>query len=152
WPSPWDKERLVEHIGGSYIFMTTIIKLLFAPSIKDGLTPMDRLPKILEMKPNFDDLYREVLEPCMHFPFFFEILATIALAFEPLSIAQIADLLDIKTFKVTNVLINLHAIMQVPGDDWSPVTLWHTSLRDFLTSEGRGGPFFADPKHHKMIV
>ncbi|TEB25607.1 hypothetical protein FA13DRAFT_1148620 [Coprinellus micaceus] len=152
WPDYSDKRRLVKHIGGSYIFMTTIIKLLFAPSIKDGLTPMDRLPKILEMKPNFDDLYREILEPCMHFPFFFEILATIALAFEPLSIAQIADLLDIKTFKVTNVLINLHAIMQVPGDDRSPVTLWHTSLRDFLTSEGRSGPFFTEPTHHRLVA
>jgi hypothetical protein len=113
---------------------------------------MERLPHILELKPNFDDLYREILEPCMHFPFFLEILTTIALAFKPLSIVQIAELLDIGTFKVTNVLINLHAIMQVPGDDWSPVTLWHTSLRDFLTSERRGGPFFADPKNHKMIV
>ncbi|TEB22687.1 hypothetical protein FA13DRAFT_1474938 [Coprinellus micaceus] len=152
WPDYSDKRRLVKHIGGSYIFMTTIIKLLFAPSTKDGLTPMERLPQILEMKPNFDDLYREILEPCMHFPFFLEILATIALAFKPLSIVQIAELLDIETFKVTNVLINLHAVMQIPGDDQSPVTLWHTSLRDFLTSEGRGGPFFADPKNHKMIA
>ncbi|TEB25324.1 hypothetical protein FA13DRAFT_1817511, partial [Coprinellus micaceus] len=112
WPSWWDRQRLVQHIGRSYIFMTIIIKLLFAPSTKDGLTPMERLPRILEMKPNFDDLYREVLEPCSHFPFFLEILSTTALAFEPLSIAQIAELLDIGTFKVTNVLINLHAIMQ----------------------------------------
>ncbi|TEB25315.1 hypothetical protein FA13DRAFT_1777469, partial [Coprinellus micaceus] len=133
WPDWWDKHRLVEHIGRSYIFMTTIIKLLFAPSTKDGLTPIERLPHILELKPNFDDLYREILGA-------------------PLSIVQIAELLDIGTFKVTNVLINLHAIMQVPGDDWSPVTLWHTSLHDFLTSERRGGPFFADPKNHKMIV
>jgi hypothetical protein len=44
WPSPGDKRKLVRQIGGSYIFMTTIIKLLFAPSTKDGLTPMERLP------------------------------------------------------------------------------------------------------------
>ncbi|TEB25663.1 hypothetical protein FA13DRAFT_1150540 [Coprinellus micaceus] len=114
WPSQWDRHRLVEHIGGSYIFMTTIIKLLFAPSAKDGLTPMERLPKILETKPDFDDLYRDILEPSLHFPFFIDIVSTIALAYEPLSIAQIAELLEIKTFNVTNVLVNLHAIMQVP--------------------------------------
>ncbi|TEB25632.1 hypothetical protein FA13DRAFT_1149808 [Coprinellus micaceus] len=152
WPSADDKWKLVKHIGGSYIFMTTIIKLLFAPSTKDGLTPMERLPQILEMKPDFDDLYREILEPCSHFPFFSEILTTIALAFEPLSIAQIAELLDIGNFKVTNVLINLHAIMQVPGNDRSPVTLWHTSLRDFLCTEGRSGPFFASPEHHCRLA
>ncbi|TEB05159.1 hypothetical protein FA13DRAFT_1264061 [Coprinellus micaceus] len=152
WPSRQDKRKLVRHIGGSYIFMTTIVKLLFAPSKQDGLTPMERLPKVLEMKPDFDDLYIEILKPCAHFPFFSEIITTIALAFEPLSITQIAELLDIKTFKVTNVLINLHAIMQIPGDDRSPVTLWHTSLRNFLCTEGRSGPFFASPEHHCCLA
>ena len=132
--------------------MTTIIKLLFAPSTKDGLTPMDRLPQLLEMKPDFNSLYREILEPCSHFPFFLNITSTIALAFQPLSIAQIAELLNIKPFNVTNILINLHAIMQVPGDDHSPVTLWHTSLRDFLTLEERAGPFFAAPSHHHCLA
>ncbi|TEB09418.1 hypothetical protein FA13DRAFT_1568926, partial [Coprinellus micaceus] len=80
------------------------------------------------------------------------IVSTIALAYEPLSIAQIAELLEIKTFNVTNVLVNLHAIMQVPGDDRSPVSLWHTSLRDFLTSEMRAGPLFASPAHHKSMA
>ncbi|KAJ3508363.1 hypothetical protein NMY22_g16641 [Coprinellus aureogranulatus] len=32
WPSRWDKQELVKHIGGSFIFMTTIIKFLLTPT------------------------------------------------------------------------------------------------------------------------
>jgi hypothetical protein len=132
--------------------MTTIIKALFGPSSNDGLTPMDRLPIVLSMTPDFDGLYMSLLRLVQHFPHCLNIISTIALALEPLSIAQIAELLNIKPFNITNVLINLHAIMQVPGDDHSPVTLWHTSLRDFLTLEERAGPFFAAPSHHHCLA
>ncbi|TEB25289.1 hypothetical protein FA13DRAFT_1714073 [Coprinellus micaceus] len=152
WPSPKDKGMLVKHIGGSYIFMTTIIKILFDTQSNDGLTPMDRLPLILGTSPNFDELYVTILAPSAGLPHFCSILSVIALAKEPLSTSQIADLLELRTVDVVNVLINLHAIMQIPGDDHSPVTLWHTSLRDFLTSEGRNGPLSADLRNHKRIA
>ncbi|KAJ3505046.1 hypothetical protein NMY22_g17721 [Coprinellus aureogranulatus] len=151
WPSRDDRRNLVKHIGGSYIFMTTIVNLLFDTKIKDGRTPMERLPLVLSTRPDFDDLYRTILEPWKPLPYFQDILSTIVFAQEPISISQIAEILDVKVYKVVNVLINLHAIMQVPGDDRDPVTLWHTSLRDFLTSEDRAGPFFASPTHHQVI-
>jgi hypothetical protein len=151
WPSPRDRWMLVKHIGGSYIFMTTLIQLLFDSQSKDGLTPMDRLPLVLGTSPDFDGLYRTILEPWTGLPHFRSILSTIALARVPLSVTQIADLLGLSTFDIVNALVNLHAIVQVPGDDHSPVTLWHTSLRDFLTVEARSGPFFADPAHHKRL-
>ncbi|KAJ3513601.1 hypothetical protein NMY22_g14992 [Coprinellus aureogranulatus] len=141
WPSEQEKQDLVKHIGGSFIFMTTVIKFLFDSNLKDGLTPIQRLPLVLSMKPDFDNLYRSILEPCQHLPHFHGIVNTVALVFENLSISQIAELLELRTTDVVNVLVNLHAIMQVPGDDRSPVTLWHTTLRDFLTSEERSGPF-----------
>ncbi|KAJ3502685.1 hypothetical protein NMY22_g18506 [Coprinellus aureogranulatus] len=152
WPSWWDKQELVKHIGGSFIFMTTVIKYLFDPDLKDGLTPMQRLPLVLDMKPNFDALYKSILEPCQHFPHFHNILSTIALAFKSVSISQIAGLLELTTSQVVNVLISLHAIMQVPGDDRTPITLWHTSVRDFVTSEDRAGPFFVSHTHHILIA
>jgi hypothetical protein len=152
WPSEWEKLSLVKHIGGSYIFMVTILKLLFAPSTTDGLTPMERLPKILQTRPNFDQLYKDILVPCIHFPSFLDIVSTIALALQPISIAQIAALLGIRNHNVTNVLVQLHAILQVPGDDHTPVTVWHTSLRDFLCSFERSGPIFASPVHHQRLA
>ncbi|TEB34245.1 hypothetical protein FA13DRAFT_76215 [Coprinellus micaceus] len=125
--------------------MTTLIQLLFDSQAKDGLTPMDRLPLVLGTSPDFDGLYRTILEPWTRLPHFRSILSTIALARVPLSVSQIAEVLGLSTFDIVNALVNLHAIVQVPGDDHSPVTLWHTSLRDFLTLEARSGPFFRGP-------
>lgn len=149
WPSEEDKAKLVKHIGGSFIFLDTIVKLLFDVNIYRGLTPMERLPLLLQMQPNFDELYRAILELAKDLPHFHKIISTIALAHEPLSIAQIADLLNIKTANVAQVLITLHAIMQIPGDDRTPVTLWHTSLRDFLCSKDRAQQFHAT---HRSLV
>jgi hypothetical protein len=139
---------LVKHIGGSYIFMTTIIKLLFDHNNSDKLTPMQRLPLLLTMHPNFDALYSQTLSTSQDLPHFHSIISTIALTQEPLSITQIAELLGINTFFVSTVLVNLHSIMQVPGDDRSQVTLWHTSLHDFLCSKDRSGPFYTSPACH----
>ncbi|KAJ3515146.1 hypothetical protein NMY22_g14525 [Coprinellus aureogranulatus] len=152
WPSPDDRRRLVGHIGGSFIFMTTIVKLLFDPKLMDGRTPMERLPLVLSTKPDFDDLYRSILEPSKNLPHFGAVVGAIVLVREALSIAQIAELLALKAANVANVLINLHAIMHIPGDDRTPVTLLHTSLRDFLTSEDRSGPFFVSPTYHIRIA
>ncbi|KAJ3525849.1 hypothetical protein NMY22_g10408 [Coprinellus aureogranulatus] len=152
WLSPADKQDLIEHIGGSFIFMTTITKFLFGPFNDDGLTPVERLPLALNMNPGFDALYAGILERSQHFPHFSEITGTIVLAQEPLSIAQIAAVLSIKVFSVVNLLVNMHSIFQVPGDDHTPITLWHTSLRDFLTSERRSRHLFASPKHHRQLA
>ncbi|KAJ3524389.1 hypothetical protein NMY22_g11024 [Coprinellus aureogranulatus] len=152
WLSPGDKQELIKHIGGSFIFMTTITKFLFSPPSVDGLTPIERLPLALNMNPGFDGLYTGILQGSSHFPHFSEIVSTVALAQEPLSVAQMAGLLNIDTTKVINVLVSLHAIFQVPGDDHTPITLWHSSLRDFLCSEDRSGPLFAAPTQHRLLA
>jgi hypothetical protein len=152
WPSPQDKGTLIRHIGGSFIFMTTITKYLFNLSSEDGLTPITRLPLALKMNPGFDGLYSSILASSAHLPHFYNIIATIALAFRPLSIVELSVLLAVDVVDVVVVLTNLHAIMQVPDDDHTPVTLWHTSLYDFLTTEGRSGSFFANPTHHDHLA
>lgn len=152
WPSAEDKTNLVRHIGGSYIFMTTIIRLLFDPNIFKGLSPMARLPLVLMERPDFDALYEEILMSSQGLPFFDVVVNTVALALEPLSISQIADLLDIGTVEVVTVLVNLHAIMQVPGDDHTPITVWHTSIRDFLCSSKRSGTLHTPVAHHRRLA
>ncbi|TEB20046.1 hypothetical protein FA13DRAFT_281017 [Coprinellus micaceus] len=147
WPSFEDKVKLVEHIGGSYIFMATILKRLFDPNGADSLSPMERLPVVLGMNPDFDNLYKAILEPWQHLPYFLDIISIVGLALEPLSIAQIGDILDIGTVAVAKVLLNLHAIIQIPGDDHTPVTLWHTSLRDFLCCPDRARHLVARKKY-----
>jgi tetratricopeptide (TPR) repeat protein len=156
WPTSSDKRRLVEHIDGSFIFASAVYKFIMGSN--DGgnqnqaATPMDRLPLALNMNPGLDGLYAQTLARSEHLPHFTAVISTIALLFAPLPTSGIAELLGINTYEVVNVLVNLQAIIQVPGTDDIPVTLCHTSLRDFLTTESRSGQFFAHPSHHVHLL
>ncbi|KAJ2925256.1 hypothetical protein H1R20_g11820, partial [Candolleomyces eurysporus] len=149
WPTIKDQRKLVEHIGGSFIFASAVFKFIMGSNIQsDHRTPMDRLPLALNMNPGLDGLYSETLARFEQLPHFSDVVSTIALVAELLSTAGIAELLEIETHEVVNVLVNLQAIVQVPGTDDTPVTLCHTSLRDFLTTENRSGRFFVPPAFH----
>jgi predicted transcriptional regulator len=95
------------------------------------------------MNPGLDTLYAQTLARSQHLPHFSVIISTIALLFEPLSIAGLAELLGIESFEIVHVLVNLQAIIHIPGTDELPVSFCHTSLRDFLTTESRSKHFFA---------
>ncbi|RXW14714.1 hypothetical protein EST38_g11138 [Candolleomyces aberdarensis] len=153
WPTQSDRRKLVKHIGGSFIFASAVFKFIMAVNTEanDPRTPMDRLPLALEMNPGLDGLYAQTLARSQHLPRFSDIISTIALLSAPLSTSAIAELLGIHIYEVVNVLVNLQAIIQVPGTDDIPVTLCHTSLRDFLTTQSRSGEFFAHPSHHVRL-
>jgi hypothetical protein len=166
WPTKVDKDQLVDHIGSSFLLASTLLKYIFEPTnnaprptnptidastatdpIKDALTPMDRLPHTLKMNPCLDTLYSQTLARSQHLPRFSAIISTIALLPKPLSIVGLAELLGIESFEVVQVLVNLQAIIHIPGTDEQPVTFCYTSLRDFLEDESRSGDFFASPYH-----
>jgi tetratricopeptide (TPR) repeat protein len=155
WPSQCDRLKLVAHIGGSFIFASEVFKFIMGlnnvnnhPTIQ---TPMDRLPLALEMNPGLDGLYAQTLARSEYLPYFPEIISTIALLETPLPTAGIAELLGIKTYEVVNVLARMQAIVQVPGTDDLPVTLCHTSLREFLTTPSRSGQLCAQQSHHVRL-
>ncbi|RXW21345.1 hypothetical protein EST38_g4495 [Candolleomyces aberdarensis] len=153
WPTQSDKRKLVEHIGGSFIFASVVFKFIMGANIEGShpTTPMDRLPLTLKMNPGLDGLYAETLSRSKHLPYFSDIISTIALLGEPLPTSGIAELLGIDICNFVNVLVNLQAIIRVPGTDDIPVTLCHTSLRDFLTTQGRSDGLFAHPSHHVRL-
>ncbi|KAJ2932723.1 hypothetical protein H1R20_g4377, partial [Candolleomyces eurysporus] len=153
WPPPNDIHKLVQHIGGSFIFASAVFKFIMW-STREGsslATPMDRLHLALKMNPGLDGLYEQTLERSEHLPFFSDIISTIALLNAPLPTSGIAELVGISTNEVVNVLVNLGAIIVVPGTDDIPVTPFHTSLRDFLTTQSRSGRFFAHPQEHVRL-
>ncbi|KAJ2911639.1 hypothetical protein MD484_g8778, partial [Candolleomyces efflorescens] len=150
WPSRDDLKTLVHHIGGSFIFASVVFRYIVEPS-NDGLTPMTRLPLALNMNPGLDGLYNFTLAKSQRLHHFSDVISTLALLFEPLSITAITDLLGLKLFEVLHILVNLQSIIHIPGTDERPVTFCHTSLRDFLTTESRSGPFFAPPSHHLYL-
>ncbi|KAJ2930651.1 hypothetical protein H1R20_g6451, partial [Candolleomyces eurysporus] len=153
WPTQSDRRKLVKHIGGSFIFASAVFKFIMSMNTEanDRPTPMDRLPLALEMNPGLDGLYAQTLARSKHLPRFSDIISTIALLSAPLSTSAIAELLGIHIYEVVNVLVNLQAIIQVPGTDDTPITLCHTSLRDFLATQSRAGDFFAHPSHHVRL-
>jgi hypothetical protein len=149
WPAKSDMRQLIDHVGGSFVLASSIFKFIVQPATADDpLTPMDRLPQTLRMN-GLDGLYAQILARSQNLPYFHNIISTIALLKEPQSIADIAKFLGIQTFQVLHVLLNLQAIIHVPGtDDEGVVTLCHTSLRDFLTTELRSGSFFVSHSFH----
>ncbi|RXW23751.1 hypothetical protein EST38_g2103 [Candolleomyces aberdarensis] len=151
WPVENDKQQLVDHIGGSFIFASALFKYIVDPT-DDRSTPMDRLPHTLDMNPGLDTLYAKTLSRSQHLPYFSDIVSTLALIFEPLPITGIAELLRIEPFEFVRVLVNLQAIIHIPGTDNLPVTMCHTSLRDFLTTKSRSGHFFTPPSYHLRIL
>ncbi|RXW20101.1 hypothetical protein EST38_g5761 [Candolleomyces aberdarensis] len=137
WPAKKDKDKLVDHIGGSFVFASALFKYIVDPT-DDQSTPMDRLPHTLNMNPGLDTLYAKTLSRSKNLPHFSDIISTLALTFEPLPIIGIAELLGIEAFEVVRVLVNLQAIVHIPGTDDLPVTMCHTSFRDFLMTEIAG--------------
>jgi hypothetical protein len=112
---------------------------------------MERLPLALRLN-GLDGLYSQTLAHLQHLPHFSKIISTIALLKKALPIVKISDILGIEAFEVVRVLLNLQAIIHVPGtDEEGEVTLCHTSLRDFLTTESRSGPFFVPPSFHLYL-
>jgi len=164
WPTKDQISKLVEHIGGSFIFAATFaryilgridddIRLEEAPLTKvqqppkDGLTPMERLELALNINPGLDGLYAHILSRAEESPHFPKLLLCLCLRDRhnlSNSIADIADMLACETFRVTEILVKLQAIVQVPGDDHTPVTFFHTSVHDFLRDEGRSHRFSSD--------
>ncbi|KAJ2914538.1 hypothetical protein MD484_g5872, partial [Candolleomyces efflorescens] len=149
WPTKLDMAKLIRHIKGSFVLAATIFKFIVQPATEeDPSTPMARLPLALEMN-GLDGLYARTLARSQHLPHFHNIISTIALLERPLPIIGIARLLRIEAFEVAHVLLNLQAIIHVPGtDELGEVTLCHTSLLDFLATKSRSGPFFVPPSFH----
>jgi hypothetical protein len=146
WPTKKDKDKLVDHINGSSVFASGLFKYIADPT--DNLsTPMERLPHALDMNPGLDTLYARTLSRSQHVPHFTDVISTFALLFEPLPIVEIAKILGIEAYEVVQVLVNLQAVIHIPGTDDLPVTMCHTSLRDFLTTETRSGAFFVPPSY-----
>jgi hypothetical protein len=153
WPTKTDMDTLIQHVKGSFLLASIIFQFIVQPAAEDDpSTPMDRLPLAIKMN-GLDGLYAQTLARSQHLPCFRIIISTIALLEEPLPIVGIAALLGIEAFEVVHVLLNLQAIVHLPGtDEEGDVTLCHTSLRDFLTTEGRSGCFFVPPSFHLYLA
>jgi hypothetical protein len=157
WPSDDEIKALIRHAKGSFIFIRTLLNFILGMESKrdEGRTPMERFKLALNMDPGLDGLYEDILQKSQHIPHFQNIVLTLSRLQEPLSISSLARLLDIPTFDIVNVLIPLQSVIHVPGDDETRVTLFHTSLRDFIKDESRSYSLFPTTvrlEHQKLLA
>ena len=141
WPSESDLNTLVEKSSGSFAFASTLTKF-----VNDGRDlPHQRLQVALECHAGLDPLYTQVLHSATHSPYFTRVFTTIITITEQLSITDLACLLQIEGGAVIHALEGVQSIIMVPEDDEQPVQLFHTSLRDFLTTKARSEHLFMNP-------
>ena len=148
WPSEGDLGTLVKNSSGSFIFAFTLINF-----VNDGSDlPHRKLCAALQSHSGLDPLYTQVLQSASHGRHFTRVLQTIITIPEPLSITDLACLLQIEGGDVIHALQGVQSIIVVPEDDEQPVRLFHTSLRDFLTTLTRSHDFFINPVTSHLSV
>lgn len=154
WPPLVVLDALVDYADGSFIFASTLARFIIKGSGKrDPRTPNERLRLASKINPTIDGVYAEVLSRAQDLPHFHAILSTIACLERPLSVISISLFLQLTPYEVLRILVPLQAILQVPGRDDDPVTVFHTSLRDFMLNEHRSGfPQGTISLRHKLLL
>ena len=141
WPSERDLDELVEKSSGSFIFAFTLIHF-----VNDGSDlPHRKLQTALQSHSGLDPLYTQVLDSALYSHHFTRVLQTIIAIPKLLSITDLACLLQIEGGDVIHALQGVQSLIMVPEDDEQPVRLFHTSLRDFLTTQARSQHLFIGP-------
>ena len=151
WPSESVLTELVRKSSGSFIFAFTLVNFV---NDKTDLPPHRKLEAALESHTGLDPLYAQVLRSATRSPHFVRIFETImTVTKEHLSVVDLAYLFQIETGDVIHALLGVQSILVVPDDDESPIRPFHTSLRDFLTTQARSNEFFINaPVRHLSIA
>ena len=141
WPSAGDLTALVDKAGSSFACATTLVQY-----IGGDLIPHKALQKLLALELNgLDLLYEQVLSSASWTEDFCQILGAIMVLTDNKSISFLSSLLSLQHEEVICELLVVQSIIKIPGDDNEPILLYHTSLRDFLSSKPRSKQYFIDP-------
>lgn len=141
WPSNSDLTSLVEKSDGSFLFAVTLMDVIR----NENALPQDNLHTALTAGAGLDTLYTRVLLHARRNDNFERVIGTVMLLRKPLAITAIAELLWVRAADIVQTLLGIQSILMIPGDDDQPIQLFHTSLRDYLTSRLRSNNFYIDP-------
>jgi hypothetical protein len=161
WPSDDEIRLLTEKCGQLFIYAATAVSFMISPIDQ----PSERLALLIqfpEKNRGIDALYSTVLEngfPAQHVYDGYlnaskSVIASVVLAYNPLSRRALAMLLGLKPEKVASLIRSLHAVLRVPKDVDQPIVVYHKSFPDFITDGARcSNPrFFVDPAHHHLSL
>ncbi|KIK02793.1 hypothetical protein K443DRAFT_5823 [Laccaria amethystina LaAM-08-1] len=131
WPSSQALSVLLDKAGSSFMFAATLVRLVGEDSM-----PSKVLQEVLDSGSNgLDPLYKQVLSSASPTPAFHRVIGTIMILLTNQSIESLSLLLDIQAGEIVFELLKVQSIVKIPGDDNKPIMLYHTSLRDFLTTK-----------------
>jgi hypothetical protein len=147
WPSDSELDVLVQKASGSFIFASTLINF-----IEESCLPHKELSLVLESHTGLDVLYTQVLSTVPRGGTSDRVVGTIMLLKSPLSITSLGYLLCLDSTNILLVLLRIQSILMIPVDDNEPVRLFHTSLRDFMTTKSRSKDFCVDPPVVHFII
>ncbi|KAJ5107654.1 hypothetical protein N7456_004329 [Penicillium angulare] len=150
WPETDVIEHLVERTAPLFILAATICRFVKEPKIN----PMIRLQEILEHAneaSTLADTYLPILERSIQdeqpgateslLQDFHRVVGSIACLYFPLSIQALARLLKIDEDTVERRVDCLRSVLTIPSDEFSGVTVYHQSFREFLIKGDSSMPF-----------
>jgi hypothetical protein len=151
WPGEEVIRRIVQNASGLFIWAATACRF-----IREGKRfATERLSIILQSggsvtapEKHLDEIYLTVLTHSMHPTYTDEekkklysmlryVLGSLVVLFSPLSTNSLSTLLHITKRDVDETLEELHAILNIPGDQNCALRLHHPSFRDFLLGKDR---------------
>ena len=162
WPCDKDLTRLMKKSSGLFIFASTLARFI-EPEYHE---PNERLQLIItapdstvhEGRAGIDPLYTQVFQCAFSnvkedtiFANLRRVLATVVLAFNPLSRREVAEILDITPSLITATLRHLHSVLLVPHEDSKEIRIFHKSFPDFLQDPDRCSDprfFISSPVYH----
>ena len=161
WPCGEDLTALMKKSSGLFIFASTLVRFIRS----DYHEPNERLQLIItppdstvhEGQAGIDPLYTQILthaflgvKDTTVFTRLRRVLGAVVLAFNPLSLVQIAGILGVKTPLITISLQHLHSVLLVPDEDSKVIRVFHKSFPDFIQDRDRcsDSRFFIDSADH----
>ena len=165
WPGEQDIQTLVRMATPLFIFAATVCRFLK----EDYQSPRRQLADILSYDTEHISRQDATYLPIMNHLFsgrtvrgeeklsqgFREVIGTIIILQNPLSVSSIANLLDIAEEDVRCTIDLLHSVLYIPRDEEGSIRLLHLSFRDFLIDSGKREkyPFWIDEQEaHKKIA
>jgi hypothetical protein len=147
WPSASDIKKLVTKSEGSFIWASTLIKVV------DSDVPVNQLQAALRLHAGLDNLYRQVLSSATRNDPFERVIGTIIILRVALPIRKLAFLLNLRIDEILGSLAGLKPILVLPEDDNEAIVPYHASLYDFLTNRDRSQNHFIHPgAHHASVL
>ena len=175
WPLESDIDILCEKAAGLFIYAATVIKFIASRYHQPPkrLALLVSLPQdtAREGESGINSLYTEVLRQAYRdlgpddqspdnqevYRHFRTVVGAVLLAFNPLSVKSLSDLLDDfdTPSDISTTLDTLYSLLLVPEDTEDPIQILHKSFPDFLMDSRRcqDTQFYVDPSvHHTEIL